>query len=276
MKNFFLSLVIPIYIFTAIPVFAGELINSGFIPGQIWYSKDTLIEGDTVNIHSAVWNGEKESIIVKIEFYDKNVILGNREVVVNSMELRDIYVPWKITSGDHVISAKIISSLVTISGKKETVLLERNTTSNDRQFIEVVVKNSLGESVSQTDALKNQIGRTTSEISNIVPEEVSTTISGGFLSIDNLRDKTFTKVDSIRNETKKEINLLNDKEIVVNKNPENKSSIEDATKKPITYIKLFLFSILSFIFGSKIVFYGFIIAILFYFFRFIYRKIRNK
>ena len=276
MNKFLLSIFVSLLIFSAIKVNAEGIVNSGFIPGQIWYSKPALIEGDTVNIHTAVWNGEKQAITVKVEFYDKNVILGNREVVVSPSELKDISVSWKITSGDHVISAKIISSAVTVSGKKETVTLDRKITSNDKQFIAVVVKNNSGEVVSQTDALKNQIEKTTSELNNILPEQISTSVSDSYTTVDTIRVKAFTQLDVAKKETQKEINTLEAKSQKVSTNSDKKGSIEDATKKPITYIKLFLISFLAFIFGSKIIFYGIIIFLVFLIFRFIYRKIRNR
>jgi outer membrane protein assembly factor BamB len=153
MKKYFLCLLIIISTTLSIPVFAETQVNSGFIPGQIWYSKIDLVEGDTVNIHTAIWNGEKEILSAKVEFYDKNVILGSRDITLASLELKDVYVPWKITAGDHVISAKIISSQATVSGKKEKVDLDRVTTSNDRQFVSVLVKDFDGVPVNSTDSL---------------------------------------------------------------------------------------------------------------------------
>jgi len=276
MKKYFLSLLIIFSIFFSLPVYAEVSAVSGFIPGQIWYSKDKLIEGDTVNIHTAVWNGESNSLSVKVEFYDKNVVLGDRDVVLNALELKDVYIPWKVTSGDHVLSAKIISSAVTVSSKKEKVILTRIATSNDKQFVSVVVKNNLGESVSETDLLKNQINKTSAEINSIVPEKVSTSISDGFTVLDNFRDKTFTQVTAVKDETQKEINLIKSEEKTVAKTLDEKSNIEDAVKKPIAYIKLFLFTFLSFIFGNKIVFYGILVIVVFFILRFIYRKIRNR
>ena len=277
MKIFLSYLFIILSFFVVVPVYADTTTNSGFIPGQIWYSKTSLVEGDTVNIHTAIWNGEKDSFSFKVEFYDKNVILGSREIVLDSLELKDVYVPWKITSGDHVISAKIVSSAISISGKKENVLIDRNITLDDRQFISVVVKNYLGEPVSQSDALKNQIEKTSAEINNILPEKVSTSVSDSFSTVDNLRDKTFTQIDVAKKETQKELNAMNN---VVKKSSsssvDKSNNILDATKKPITYVKLFLLSLLSFIFGYKIVFYGLLLLILFFILRLIYRKIRNR
>jgi len=278
MKKYFLFLFIILSAFLTLPVYAGVLVNSGFIPGQIWYSKDVLIEGDTVDIYTAIWNGDKEPLSAKVEFYDKNIILGSRDVTLSSLELKDVYIPWKITSGDHVISAKIISSSATISGKKEKVVLSRIITSNDKQFVPVVVKNDVGETVSVDSKLQNQINKTTAEINSILPEKVSAFISNSFTAVDNFRDKTFEQVSTVKDETQKEINLIKseEKEKTLIQTLDVKSNIGDATHKPITYVKLFLFSVLTFIFGNKIVFYGFSILIVFYIIRSIYRKIRNK
>lgn len=276
MEKYFLSLILILSSLLAIPAHAQAVTNSGFIPGQIWYSKDALIEGETVNIHTAVWNGEKNPFLFKVEFYDKNVILGNRDITVGSSELKDIFIPWKITSGDHVISAKIVSSQVDVSGKKEKILIDRNITSDDRQFISVVVKNYLGEPLSTDEALKSQIDKTTSEISSIVPEQVSSSISNNFTTVDSMRDRTFTQVEAARKETKKEISLFKNDVKSTSQVAGKKSNIEDATNKPITYIKLWLLTILSFILGSKILFYAVLILVVFFILRFIYRKIRNR
>lgn len=276
MKKYLLFLLIIFSVAFSLPAYAEVLPNSGFIPGQIWYSEDKLIEGETVNIHTAVWNGEKNSLSAKVEFYDKNVILGSRDVILLPSELKDVYVPWKVTSGDHVISAKIVSSEVTVSSKKEKVVLTRIATSNDRQFVSVVAKNDQGEAVSGDSEIKDQINKTSAEINSIVPEKVSTSISNGFTVVDNFRDKTFTQVTAVKDETQKEINLIKSEEKVVTKNLNEKSNIEDAVKKPIAYIKLFLFTFLSFIFGNKIVFYGILIFVAFLILRFIYRKIRRR
>ncbi len=278
MKKYFLFLLIISSAILAFPVCATTLVNSGFIPGQIWYSKATLVEGDTVNIHTAIWNGEKNSLSAKVEFYDKNVILGSRDVVLAPSELKDISVAWKITAGDHVISAKIISSLATVSGVKEKIVLDRTTTSDDRQFVSVNVKNNpVVEKFSGDSALlQKQVDKTNSEINSIVPEKVSTSVTNDFNIVDDFRDKTLTEVTAIKNDTQNKIDQINSEKETVTETPKENVSLSDATEKPIAYIKLFLFSVFAFILGSKIIFYGLSILIVFLIIRFIYRKIRYK
>jgi len=276
MKKYIIFLLIIISVFSAPQVKAETSVSSGIIPGQIWYSKEPLVEGDTVNIHTAVWNGEKNSLSTKVEFYDKNVILGSRDIVLNPSELKDVYVSWKITSGDHTISAKIISSLATISGKKEKVTLSRVSTTSDKRSIAAVVKNSAGETVSGTDSIKYQIDKAGNEISNILPEGIGTSVSDNFSGLDTFRGSTSAKVDVLKNETQKEIDSFKNEIKTTSKIVDQKSNIEDAVQKPIAYIKLFLLSIISLILSNKIIFYGILILIVFFLLRLVYRKIRNR
>lgn len=280
MKKYFISILVIVFTILVLPfcVFA-ETTNSGFIPGQIWYSKATLTEGDTVNIHTAVWNGEKSSVSAKVEFYDKNIILGSRDVVLATLELKDVSVPWKITSGDHTISAKITSSTATVSGKKENVVLSRVTTTSDKQFVPVLVKDSNGTPVANTDVLKNQLENVSSKITDILPEKVNTSLSNSFVSIEDFRNNTLDTITEARDVTKKELDLMDNSPSSVKGAVEKvvtNSDIQSGTKKPINYVKLFFLEVLAFIFSNKIVFYGVTILIVFFVLRFIYRKIRNR
>lgn len=276
MKKLFICLLIIFSTIFVSSVYAETFANSGFIPGQVWYSKDKLIEGDTVNIHTAVWNGEKSSLSIKVEFYDKNVILGSRDIILDSLELKDVFISWKVTAGDHIISAKITSSLTTISNKKEKVILGRIETSNDKQFVSVIIKNNLGESVTETDLIKNQLGKTSAEISSFVPESISNPVSDGLGSVDNFRSNTFAKIDTAKIETKNDIGKILGESTVKSPNNEKVNNTVDYTKKPIAYIKLFFLSVLSFIFGSRLVFYAVGAFIIFVIIRWIYHKIRNR
>lgn len=276
MKKYTVNILLILFTFLALPICVFAVTNSGFIPGQIWYSKNVLVEGDTVNIHTAVWNGEKDTISAKVEFYDKNVILGSRDITLTTLELKDVYIPWKVTAGDHIISAKIISSIQTVSGKKEQVVLGRNATSNDKQFVSVTIVNDKGEAVSGTSAIKNQLENTGAKINEYIPEGVSNTVSSSFNVVEDFRDTTLTQINKTKEETKNELDQMNSASITVSKNIVQKTNIEDATKKPITYIKLFLFEALSVIFTNKIIFYGILVFLVFLLLRFVYRRIRNK
>ena len=257
------------------PAFADASSISGFIPGQIWYSKSELIEGDTVNIYTAVWNSDKNPLSVKVEFYDKNVILGTREVTLSPSELKSVSVPWKITLGDHVISAKIVSSLENISGTKEKVVLENDTTENDRKTVKVTISKDDGSVNSPAeDVVKTQIEATTEEIKNIIPESVSDTVSGTVGRLDDFRNESYVKVSDLKSNAKEEVKLSKDNN--TKEDSKNDNQIKDAVDNPLAYVKLFLFSVATFILGSKLIFYALLVFLVFIILRAIYRGLRHR
>ncbi len=276
MRKLFIYLFLILFLTPVTFIYSTETINSGLIPGQIWYSSEKLVEGQTVNIYTAVWNGGKNPITMKVEFYDKNVILGSREVVVDPFELKNVSIPWKITAGEHAISAKIISSTINISGKTETVNLNQKETEADKHSISVVARDEKGNVVSGSDIVKNQISKTGSKINDILPDSLNDNVSNIFAKIENFRETMSVKLVNNKKKTQTEIDLIKSESSSGGENIKQKESIEDGIKKPISYIKLVILTILVLIFTTKVVFYGLLILIIFYILRFIYRKIRNR
>ena len=273
MQKYLLAFIIAISLLCSSSSYAATSTTTGFIPGPIWYSKETLVEKDTVKIHTVVWNGSDHDLAVRVEFYDQSTVLGTRDVVVPKSELKDVSISWQVTAGDHSISAKIVSSSIANSTKKEQTTVSINETEKDHVFVPVAVKNVDGIPASRTDVIKKQVNQATTDIQNILPEPVTTAVSDNLHSVDVFRDETHTLIENTKDATKKDIDVL-DNNSKVNKSTSSKPL--DSTQKPIAYVKLFFLSILSFVFGNKIVFYGLCAFLLFIVLRFIYRKIRNR
>lgn len=276
MRKLFLYSLLILFLTPVTFIYSAETINSGLIPGQIWYSSEKLVEGQTVNIHTAVWNGEKNPITIKVEFYNKNVVLGSREVVVNPLELKNVSIPWKITAGEHAISAKIISSTINILGKTEIVNLNQKETKADKHSISVVVRDEKGNVVSSSGFVKNQISKTGSKINDILPDSVNDNVSNVFAKIEKFRETMSIKLVDNKKKTQTEIDLIKIRSSNGDENIKQKENIENGIKNPISYIKLVLLTILVLVFTTQFVFYGLLILIIFYILRFIYRKIRNR
>ncbi len=243
---------------------------TGFVPGQIWYSPETFSEGETVKIHTVVWNGNDSDLQAKVEFYDKNVILGSRDITVLPDQIKEINITWKVTSGDHTISAKILSSSVTNNGKKEKVTLDNIKTEESKIFIPVTITKGDGEVATSSDVLKNEIDKASSKIGDIVPESIASPVSEVFNKVDDFREDSSSKISLSKDKTKEEIKVFDNS---INK--DDKKEAISATDKPIAYIKLFLLSVIGFIFETKILFYGLLVFIIFLILRAIYRKIKR-
>ena len=247
---------------------------SGFIPGQIWYSKDTLVAGDTVRVYTAVWNGDSTPLAVHVDFYDNSVILGSRDASMPAVTLEDISIPWKITEGDHLISAKITSSTTVVSGKKESVSIDNKSTSEDHQFIPVVIKKSDGSVATSTDVLKAQVDKLSSvvdsKISSVIPNSVAGSVSHNIVSLEGVRTNLLKTVTNLKVAAEKDVNT-------VHKSTSRQSSQNtNSTDKPFAYAKLLLISLSYSILDNRIIIYGISIVLLFFILRFIYRKVRYR
>lgn len=275
MKKYLIFFIFIYLAFTS-TLYASEFTTTGFIPGQIWYSTDPVVLGSTVKIYTAVWNNTNTPISTNVEFYDGKVLLGKKFIVVPSLQLKEAYVTWKVTAGDHAISAKIISPSITSSGKKKDIILNRISTGIDKKSISI--NSADGNSAQDSNIIKSQIDKAASSLDNILPESISTPVSKNVGFIDGFRVGTLENISQIKIEAEKKIEEFNKTNSETNDSvkTQSKVGIDDATEKPITYLKLFFFTILSFIFGSKLVFYLLIIFILFFVSRGIYRKIQNR
>jgi len=275
MKYKFLLIIFSL-IFASQVAYAVDVANTGIIPGQIWYSQDKLVEGETVNIYTAIWNGSENTVKIKVEFYDKNVVLGSREVSVLRNSMKDVSVSWKVTAGDHLISAKIISSSIMESGKSKTVLLEQRETSQNKQFVAKVIKEIDGTPATSNDIIKNQIDKTTSKIGDVIPDSVQDTFTEKLGFVNDFREEILVKINDGKEVAKKHLDELNKISPEVTKSGEKANTGIDGTDKPITLIKYFLLATIGLIFANKVIFYGLILLILFFILRFIYRKIRRR
>lgn len=244
---------------------------TGIIPGQIWYSTDSLKEGETVKIYTAIWNDTKQNLSTKVEFYDKNVILGTRDITILPDQVSGVNVSWKVTSGDHLVSAKIISSVLNKQGIKDPIVLSRVSTNLDKKFVPAIVTNIDGSPATSADVVKSQIDKASSRISEAIPDSVGQPVSNLFGNIETFKNKIFNQIIQSKAKTKAEIKGMENKEGTI-----GNSATLNKTDKPIAYLKLFFLSVIYFIFSSKILFYGIIFLLIFLIIRYLYLKLKYK
>jgi hypothetical protein len=276
MKKYFFIFALLIFFGNSFFAYAATAQTGGFIPGEIWYSETQFKQGDSVKIHTAVWNGTDSALSAHVEFYDGETLLGSRDVTVDSQTLKDASITWKVTGGDHQISAKISSSSLTANGKKQEVTLSNNSTKENHIFVTPTIKASDGSDLSSGDIVKKEMTKATTAINNVLPS-VTKPVTSGLASIDDFRNNTALVITKNKEDTQKQIDVLNAKNTKekASKAVPNQKPL-DATKKPIAYIKLFFLAVLSFVFGNKFIFYALCAVLLFLILRFLYRKIRRK
>jgi len=259
-----------------VPFFAraanNSVLNIGFVQNPIWYSKDPFVEGDTVRIYTFLFNPGPGAFTGTVEFDDANVVLGTRPFSLEKGAAEDLSVSWKVTAGDHSISAKIIGPKMTLNGKTEPLALADTVTSEDKRFVPKTIAEALpAKNPASATGTPNTFPSADKIISNADTYVASTTKNVPFLSaVDSFRmdtAKTFT-VD----ETAVKAQLA--KPVVAPKSAvsaNGSSPIPPSLRRPLDYVSLFFYTLLAFIFSHTVIFYGLIVLILFFILRFFYR-----
>nr|HPK14204.1 hypothetical protein [Candidatus Paceibacterota bacterium] len=187
MKKHILFLLVP-FLFCPFFNLRAEVINDlSFIPENVWYSGGELKDGEVVNIHTAIWNGLDDKVVMKIDFYDKDTLLGARDLSIEPKDLSEVSISWRVTAGEHYISAKIVSPKSIVDGVEKDVKVSSNKTKIDRQKISVVIKDQEGEEVKTKDALGGILGQAEEKVKDILNEDVEQKVSIGFEAIEKYR-----------------------------------------------------------------------------------------
>lgn len=269
MKNYCARILFVLFFLSLGAESAFASSSAGFVPGQIWYSKDKFVAGETIKIYTVVWNAGPNPLSARVEFYDKSIILGARDIVVEKEKLEQVSIPWSVTAGDHAISAKIISSTVSVSGKKESVVLDNRITTEDVVFVpasKAGQKSTDTTAVSSKDPLKNSLTDVSKKVTEAIPLSVREPFMGVFSVTEKFRIEMHKTILASKARVQKEIDAFSSKS----------SSGAGGTGEPIARLKIFSLSICAFFFATRVVFYGVGLFLLFTILKALYHKLRDR
>ena len=263
MKKFLIILSLVLFVQPSL-LFAQSVSNVGLVEHTIWYSKDPFFEGDTIKIYTLLYNSGTSSVSGTVEFYDSETLLGKKDIIIPAQSPKDVSISWTVTTGNHSISAKFLNPTIVVGGKTQPVAVD-NIISPEQKFF--VPKKVLSESV-PIDVAPTGTGAFDSlakKIEPYTPGPVAKTIS----AIDSLRDTVTQKIKTSKDTAVEKVDTLK-------KAYETKKDSLTPTQRPLAYISLFFWTLFSFVFSNKIVFYGLWILVLFLIIRFFWRRSRRR
>lgn len=264
---------------------------SGIPKESVWISDKSPEEGNTVSLFTFVFNGqETNNLYGTMEWYDNDVLIGERDFTVLPLSGQVISIEWKVTEGNHEIKPIIVN---TKSGKEKdsaiTVLIEDKEASPLMFFVANKIEEKetdLSEEkvFSDLDNLEKKIASSTPPV---VAETVNNSI--GFLeeTRHEAKDQIFEEIAQVEaKEQALEVTATPEPESEGSngsKNSENltekKTEESPATKyveKPALGIYKFSLKSLYFILSSALLTYGLILFFMYVISRFVVRKIRKK
>lgn len=290
-------------IFSLFPIhnIYAQITNTGFVSGNIWYSKENFEEGDNIKIHTFVFNPDARELSGTVIFFDKTVMLGKKDFTIPANTAEDVSIDWIVTAGDHNIFGKIENARFLVSkGKYEEVYLAENETEKNTRIIpKKVVLSNTGTNNVPTSSISSSVSDITKIIEEKTPSFISVPVVSTTNALEIFRKSTGLVSENKKQEIKQEIKVLEDNKIKeeaakdtksntksttntksTSKNVENVGSIKTNSEivsssviGPFKYVELFFLTIFSFIFNNGYAFYIIFILFILFFIRYIWKKI---
>jgi len=244
-----------LFVFPLVPV-SAQTSNVGFVPGNIWYSKDPFALGDNIKIYTLIFNPDSREISGTVSFFNNSILLGKKNFAIPGKGVKDISIDWTVTVGSHIIFAEIENAKFLISkGKYEEVSLAQNKSEES--------KRSVSPKIDVTAATEGLVGGVKDMVVENTPPFVTEAIDTTVGVLEEARTAAGTFSDIEKDKVQKQIEGLNKKETKDEKFP----------LKPFKYVELFFLTIFSFIFAHKIIFYLLLAFVFYLILRFLWRLI---
>lgn len=251
-------------VFSLLPVgkIFAQTTNAGFVPGNIWYSKDPFVQGDQIKIYTLIFNPDTRKFSGTVDFFDNSTLLGAKDFSIAGTSTKDISINWTVTAGDHQIFGQIENAkFTTASGASMVASITDNMTSkSSRTVTNKVIAQNISNGINSVDSAFNttldsiqNIGDT---VNSVVPAPVSQSITKTSNILDGFRENANTVLEKSKKETQDQIDALNKAKSLT-----KDTTTANAIHKPFEYVKLFFFTILAAIFKYKILFYGLLVII---------------
>lgn len=267
----------------------AQISNVGFIPANIWYSKDPFEEGDKIKIYTLVFNPDDRELSGTVVFFDNSTFLGKKDFKTSPKSVKDIYIDWTVDVGNHTIFAKIENAKFLISKDKyEEVYVAENKTEESKRNVSKKIIAEIPEKILDSVNSSAPVSGIQKTIKENTPVFVTKTIDNTTNFLENIRENSKNSLENKKGEVQKEIDVLNkmkiDKEAKITEdgNIKKGETVKEAIKsketsnialKPFKYAEYFVLATLAFVFKNKIVFYGILFLIIFWILRFIWRLI---
>ncbi len=260
----------------------AQATNAGFVPGNIWYSKDPFEDGDKIKIYTLIFNPDLKELVGTVVFFDNSVFLGKKDFTALAKGVKDVSIDWTVTAGNHLIFGKIENSkFLLANGKYEEVYLLENKTQESSRTVSKKISlktidtnlNSILDNASSAslDSIKN-IGQS---IEEKIPDVISKPVILATNALETLRQDIGIASMKKKAEVKNQIKLLDSNNAKISSNSKQNTPMIEPSKllKPFKYIELFALALFSTTFNNKLIFYCVLFLIIFFLLRYIWRSV---
>lgn len=262
-------------LFLAHSVFA----STGFVDQPLWISPEAPKEGDFVTLSAVFRNGEPQKLSGTVLFYDSDVLLARRPVVIPSNDVGTASVSFSIKSGDHVFSATM-ESLEKLSGNGVATPLSVSVAPVHLDALFVTKSGSATgaaalalKASSEAAPILDKVNQVQDTVVSSIPDSVKGPVGQAAASVEDWRASEVAKLSASVETAKANVAAIDKRAAQEQKKTGSVSPSTKYVDGPLAEVKLFLLKLAALIFSEPVLFY--IVGIIFVFLvvRFLVRRI---
>ncbi len=249
---------------------AFALSSVSFVEQPLWFSSDTFVDGQTVSIYTALFNQEPSYLVGTASFYDRSVLLGEKQFTIKPRTVETVSFDWKIIPGEHIISITVAKlSRINAQGVKESIASDPITIEGKKILVgETPTQMTVQESLPNTATeVLTQVDTAQTKALSLIPAPVQKVFETVFSGVEKFRSNTALAVSTNRNTLKSQIidqeiqdaaNSTGDNAIAKYEGNVGQHTVDakSAFSKPFEQVRLFFLNIGTMFFSNKFLFYG--------------------
>lgn len=250
-KTHIVALLMILALCTPSYVHADEI---GFIKDGFLISNTSPREGDTVSLFATLTNNSPHSLSVTVNFYDKILYLGKKDITVFSGDTLSATILWQVPAGSHTLSARLFNpNLIHSDGTREAIYIE-NAILEGPSFTVVDELTSTSMPYASTPELGTIIGQI-----RILEEAIARFVPS---SLTDPLGLVFLKLEYYRLDLSARVRVLYDEKRFVKMSFAELSETEKLSptylyvKRPLTNIAMAYYWLTGFILSHHAIFYG--------------------
>lgn len=259
--------------------------NSGFVPGNLWFSKVPTAVGEKVQVYTLVWNGSTDDISGTVSFFDNDAVISKQDfVLAGSGSTKILSTTWAAGEGYHKIYAQITDSQGGPRGSKAvSVSLRYAKTVEEEHFVSAPVApkaTSSGVTGMVSNIASNIVDQKVDYATGYLEANLPTPVVGATKAVTSGLESVRTSAQAW---TGNEISKLKSGLASTTSKEKKDDALADKTdaetsdsgfsvEGPFKYAALAFLSAGNYIFGNGWLFYGLGLIIIFFIFSFIKRK----
>lgn len=138
MYRFFFIVLFSIFVPSFLYAIETPVKNAGFVPANIWFSRDPFFDGEKIRVYTILFNGSTYDIDGTVEFLDNEVLIGKTTFALSGGgRVRDVWVDWKAKEGKHVMTARIVGATASVAGEaKRSIVLDNTETGKSERNVD--------------------------------------------------------------------------------------------------------------------------------------------